>query len=113
MIMTMIDVDPRRQSILYVVIEKDNLERMRKADPITLESKQMGGMLPVAKYPGNFSLLIAYEEDDAELYRMAKVGGIELLKWLERGRVFVPGLDGKGEAFKVHAAKREESNDGK
>ena len=98
----MIDISELRRSILVVVIEKDNLDRMEKADPITLESRPQGGMLPAPGYPHDFSILIAYEADDAALYAKAKAGGPELLQWLERGRVFKPGIDGKGEAFKVN-----------
>lgn len=102
MIAAMLDVNELQQSILFIVIERDNLERMKKADPITLESVSHGGLLPVPKYPQDFSILIAYEEDDDELYRRARAGNTgELIRWLERGRQFIPGLDGKKEAFKI------------
>lgn len=101
MIISMVDVDAKKQSILFVVIEKDNLDRMAKADPITLESIPEGGMLPAIKYPQNFSILIAYEPDSEELYRQGKRGGLNLLGWLERGRKFIKGLDGKEHTFKM------------
>jgi hypothetical protein len=98
MVMAMLDIDERKQTVLVIVIEKDNLDRMAKADPITLESVKKGGMLPVPKYPSDFSILIAYEEDDAELYRMAK-DGRNLLYWLERGRKWKPDVDGRSKGF--------------
>ena len=101
MIAAMLNVDPLKQSILVVVIEGDNLDRMKKADPITLESTKEGGLLEPPKYPLNLSLLIAYEEDQDELYRRAKTNAVEMLKWLERGRVFIKGVDGKVEAFRI------------
>lgn len=101
MIMTMINIAPLKQSILVTVIEQDNLERMKTADPITMESERAGGYLPAPDYPQNFSLLIAYEEDQDELYRMAKTGGVEFLSWLERGRKFIKGVDGKRQVFRI------------
>jgi hypothetical protein len=101
MMMTMLNIDEQEKSILFVVIETTNLVRMEKADPITLESPKAGGILPEPKYPGDFSVLIAYEPDTDALYAKAKEGGIALLMWLERGRKFIAGLDGKGEAFRV------------
>jgi hypothetical protein len=105
MIAAMLNVPGLNESILLVVIERDNLERMRTADPITLESIQKGGILSAPHYPMSFSVLVAYEEDDAELYRMAKGPPLELLKWLERGRKWVPGLDGKENSFSIRKGK--------
>lgn len=101
MIMTMLNIDEQKKSILFVVIETANLERMKKADPITLESPASGGILPAPKYPQDFSVVFAYEPDSDELYKMARKGGIALLKWLERGRKWIPGVDGPGESFRV------------
>ena len=98
MIMTMINLDKYQQTILIVVFDKSNLDRMGQADPITLESVKKGGLLPVPAYPQNFSILLGYEENDAELYRMAKIGGVELLKWLERGRKWTD-QDGRSKSF--------------
>jgi hypothetical protein len=102
MIAAMINVDELQQSILFVVIERDNLDRMKKADPATLESVMKGGILAPPRWYMNFSVLIAYEEDDAELYRRVnESNGLELLQWLERGRKFIKGLDGKENAFSI------------
>jgi hypothetical protein len=101
MICAMMNVDELNKSILVVVIEKDNLERMTKADPITLESLNNRGMLPPPKYPLNFSILIAYEEDQDELYKQIRRNNINLLNWLERGRVFIKGVDGVQHSFRI------------
>lgn len=102
MIVSMLDIDKTQESILVVVIEKDNLERMENADPITLESIHRGGMMPVPKYPQAFSMLIACEKDEVELYRRVREeGAVELFAWLERGRTWVEGVDGKGNSFVI------------
>jgi hypothetical protein len=99
----MLDIVEVERSILLVVFEKENLERMKKADPITLESIASGGILGLPKYPKDFNILIAYEEDDAELYRMAKVGDVgAMLRWLERGRVYDKDKDGKHHTMKLN-----------
>lgn len=99
MIAAMLDL--KDESILLIVIERDNLERIRNADPISLESKNRGGMMPVPKHPEAFSLLIAYEDDQVELYRRVREGSAsDLLRWLERGRKFIPGVDGIGFTIK-------------
>lgn len=100
MIMSMVELDERKQTILYVIIERENLARMEKADPITLESIAEGGMLPAPRYPANFSVLIAYEPDSEELYKMAQRPPM-LIRWLERGRKYIRGLDGKENSFKM------------
>jgi len=63
MLMSMINLDRLQQTILLVVIQRDNLDRMKKADPITLESTLAGGLLPPPRYPLNLSILMAYEDD--------------------------------------------------
>lgn len=68
---------------------------MKKADPATLEAPERGGMLKRFKYPA-VSVLIAYEENEVELLKYVKEGrpAAELLKYLERGTKFIPGVDG-------------------
>ena len=100
MIMSMVNIPGEGRSLLVIVIEKDNFERMQKADPISFESTRAGGFLPPPMFPLNMSVLIAYEEDQETLYELGRQaknpeGVIELIKYLERGRVFVEGKDGK------------------
>jgi hypothetical protein len=94
MLVTMVNDSFAKRSILYVVIEKANLERMEKADPITIESALEGGVMPPAQFPENFSLLIAYEPNSEELDEMARRGGVEFMRYLERGRTWKPEVDG-------------------
>lgn len=101
MIMAMVNIDELRQSILIVVIETGNIERMKKADPVTIESNRHGGILEAPRYPDDFSVLIAYEENQDELYQKAKGDPATFLKWLERGRVFIQGVDGKENVIKI------------
>ena len=101
MLVTMVNDTFAQRSILYVIIEKDNLERMEKADPITLESVAAGGLLAPIQFPEDFSLLIAYEPNTEELYEKARRGGIEFMRYLERGRVWKPGVDGVGNAQRI------------
>lgn len=101
MVIGMLDVDELSQSILLIVLEKDNVERMKRADPVTLESIRKGGLLQPIMYPRNFSILVAIEEDQDEVYRHARGDRLEFLKWLERGRVFIKGVDGKEQSFSI------------
>ena len=94
MLAALVNIPEAKASILYVIIEKNNLERMEKADPITLESIPKGGILPRVMFPDNFSVLIAYEPNAEELYAKARKGGVEFTAYLERGRVFDPKTDG-------------------
>jgi len=98
MICTMIDVEKINQTFLIVIIEPSNFERMRKADPITLEAVARGGALPTPKFPTNMSMIVAYEEDDVELYRLCRSGTAtlgELITYLERGRTWQKAADGR------------------
>lgn len=108
MLITMLNfetfVPPR--SVLVVVIEKDNFSRMQCADPITLESSERGGMMPPIKFPENFSMLLAYEEDQPELYRIGATGdSIALLRYLERNRKWEPNKDGVENSSFLYKAK--------
>lgn len=102
MIFSMLNNDEKRESIIILVIERENLERMRRADPITVESPQRGGIMQTPKYPEQLSMLVAYEGDDTELYRRVGTGNLlELLGWLKRGWRFDPERDGKDNAFSL------------
>lgn len=94
MIVAMLNDPVRRQSVFIVVIERENLDRMREADPITIESPRRGGIMPIPNY-SDLSVLIAYEEDKEQLMEMVKKHDIRgLLQHLERGRKFIEEKDG-------------------
>jgi hypothetical protein len=83
------------RSILIVIIQRDNLERMREGDPITLESPSNGGIMPIPKYILDYNMLIAYEEDEPKVMDFAKRRDwYGLVAYLERGRKFIKGVDG-------------------
>jgi hypothetical protein len=87
----------RQESYLIVVIEKDNMERMKGGDPLTLECASKGGSITKQlRFPSNLNLLIAYEEDDVMLYKLLAEGdGRKIVAYLERNRKFDPKTDGK------------------
>jgi hypothetical protein len=101
MISTHLDFPTEKRSVMILIIEKPNLDRMRQADPITLESKSHGGnIMPKVMFPEALSLLIAYEEDDVELYKVCKENNaLKLLKYLGRGRKWDPATDGQVSSF--------------
>jgi len=88
--------DPQLQrSTLVVVIEKDNLARMEKADPVTLFPCDEGGALQRPEYPQKLSCMISYEPDSGELYSILNQNNSKaLLLYLTRGYQFTP-IDGK------------------
>jgi len=102
MLMTLVDNDQDKTSYLVIVLEKDNLERMRHADPMTLETRARGGRLPVAKYPEALRILVGYEEDEETLWKMGQRGNFgEMIEYLTRGWEFRQGIDGTEHAFSL------------
>ena len=102
MIAAVMNFHDLKRSVIVVVIEADNLQRMKKGDPATLETHSLGGVLPDILYPTNYGVLVAYEEDEVELYKMARTGdGADLLRYLERGRKFLRHIDGTDKAFTI------------
>jgi len=104
-IAAMLNLDKMARSILIVVLEDNNLDRMKKADAVTLESILNGGVLPPPRYPLNLNVLIAYEPDEVELYKRSQGDPWELLEWLERGREFIKGVDGTENSFSMNQGK--------
>jgi hypothetical protein len=97
--------DPIQQrSLLLVILEKNNVDRMAMADPVTLEPAADSGVLPPPQFPQRFSVFIAYEPDSAELYRRLQGDKAEFMKWLERGYKFDESIDGVAQAM-IHIAK--------
>jgi len=100
MIAAVMNFTDQERTVIVVVIEPENLQRMSTGDPATLETESLGGILPPVLYPNNYAVLIAYEQDEVELYKKARENPVALLQYLERGRRFLPG-DGTENAFKV------------
>jgi hypothetical protein len=109
MMATLVNNDERQESYILVVIQPDNLERMRKADPITLESVALGGILPTAKYPEKLGVLIAYEEDEVALYKAAQSGNFaDMIRFVHRGYRFNRDEDGTQRAFSINRGREAE-----
>ena len=78
--------------IVIVVLEAENLERMKQADPADLQ------LLDYVKGPmlnaplKQLDMVIAYEDDLTEIMRIKESEGPwGIVKWLERGRKIIPG----------------------
>lgn len=83
-----------KRSVLVIIIEPNNFERMKLGDPLTLMPKEQGGVLDI-KNPENLEIVIAYEEDLQLLYEMAGRGDVAgVLKRISRGFRQIKGVDG-------------------
>jgi len=92
--MIVMPVNGPDKTLLVVIIETDNLERMKLADPITLNSVQQGGVVNI-RHPHNCEILIAYEEDTSFIMALGKNNDFEgVYKYLIRGFQFKPEIDG-------------------
>ena len=82
---------PRGPVVLVVILEMENIERMKKADPFDMKLADLAGTLTERKL-WEVDLVIACEDDHAELLRFQKNQDIPgLMRWLERGRKILPG----------------------
>lgn len=82
---------PRGPVVLVIIIEKENLDRMRKADPFDIKLRTMP---TVRDSPSirDMDIVIAYEEDLNLLIDFQKRQALgELIAWLERGRKIEKG----------------------
>ncbi len=74
--------------VVVLILEKENLDRMRVADPFDIHFSQYA--LPyfdIANPIRELDVVIAYEEDTKTLMEFQKSGDIAgLMRWLERGR---------------------------
>ena len=84
MIFAHIDIDAEERSVIVVVLDARNLAEMRLADPLTVEMSWGGNPL---KWPGNASIMVAYEEDIGKACLMLENSGPGLVRYLERGRL--------------------------
>lgn len=94
MIVTMLDIDQLRRSVLIIVLESGNVRRMELGDPVTLESVNNKGLLKVPRYPLDFNVLVAYDTDEKKLHEMAKGDLLDFVRYLERGRKYYKEIDG-------------------
>jgi hypothetical protein len=78
--------------VLVLILEKENLDRMRQADPFDVHLSAYRRHMPVERAIKQLDIVIAYEEDVNKLLEFKNrddIGG--LLRWLERGRKIVAG----------------------
>lgn len=97
MIVFCVDIPDKQRTVYCIVLEKDNLARMREGDPATLESRISGGLLAAPRFPGNLCILVAYLEDTQEFYEIAHKTAsnpLDLLRYLEKNRQWRPEVDG-------------------
>lgn len=97
MILFQLNFLDEQRTVTCIILEKENLDRMREGDPVTLESSNQGGVLKPAFFPNRMSVLIAYLEDSREFYEIAhKNPGnpLPLLAYLEKHRQWRPEVDG-------------------
>jgi hypothetical protein len=57
-----------KDSLLVIILEEDNVKRMEKADPITLQSALHGGVLIPIEHPGSLQVVVALETDSGRVY---------------------------------------------
>lgn len=77
--------------VVVMVLEKDNLARMKQADPFDLNFKNYPVSL-THRLIQEVDFVIAYEEDRDQIMKFKKSNDIPgLLLWLERGRKIMPG----------------------
>lgn len=90
--MIIFQIQPRT---LVIVIEQDNLDRMIKADPLTLETRALGGFLPTVEQPDKMQIVIAYEPVSEALYEVMRTNDMDAIwKYLHRGYEYTE-VDGK------------------
>ena len=107
MLLTLVDNDASKESYLLIVIEHDNFVRMCQSDPITLETRANGGVIPVPKYPEGLRILIAYEEDSVTLWKLGQGGKFQdMVDYVTRGWNFRRGEDGTENAFSLRTGSR-------
>ena len=82
---------PRGPVVLILVIEKENLDRMKEGDPFDIQLSQVP-MLDDLVRIGDVDLVVAYEEDQEKIVGFRDKGDLAgLIAWLERGRKIKPG----------------------
>jgi len=77
----------RGPTILVVILDRDNLDRMREGDPFDLRTIAYGDHLPLDRPIRDLDIVIAYEEDVEPLLKFKETGDLAgLWRHLERGR---------------------------
>jgi hypothetical protein len=83
---------PRGPIIVVMILEKENLDRMREADPFDVQFRAYLNFVNAHRPIHELDLVIAYEEDINRIMEFKKRQDVAgLITWLERGRVHRPG----------------------
>ena len=78
--------------IVVMILEKENLDRMREADPFDVHFSAYRGQMNVNRQIRELDFVIAYEEDTAKIIAFKQKNDLAgLIAWLERGRKIIPG----------------------
>lgn len=90
MIQTIANDPENKRTYLVVIIERDNFERMKRADPITINPLLEGGTLPPIMFPERFNIVIAYEEDAGPVYEALRRNDMgAVIRHVTRGFTFL------------------------
>lgn len=78
--------------VVVLVLEADNLERMKLGDPVDLQFRAYAGHWNVNRPIRDVDLIVAYEKDMAAITAFHKRQDMAgLMNYLERGRHHLPG----------------------
>ncbi|HZQ53338.1 MAG TPA: hypothetical protein VFB14_14135 [Bryobacteraceae bacterium] len=78
--------------VVVMILEKENLDRMKEADPFDVHFSRYAGHMAVDRPIRQLDFVIAYEEDTNRLLEFkAKDDLAGLMKWLQRGRKIEAG----------------------
>jgi hypothetical protein len=84
--MIAIPIQTKTDQVLFVVLEQENLVRMKLADPADLE------MQDYFSEPKNVKLVLCYEDDIPKLQALAADNNLPaMIEWLVRGRTVYDG----------------------
>lgn len=85
-------VGGRGPIVLVLVLEKENLDRMRVGDPLDFQPRVLGAKLNATISVGDLDIIIAYEEDLGPLMEFQRNNDpLGLIAYIERGRKHQPG----------------------
>lgn len=73
--------------VVIIILEKENLDSLRNADPFDMLFSQYAALWPIHRPIKDLDLVIAYEEDQTKLLEFRDKQDLKgLLNWLQRNR---------------------------
>lgn len=77
---------------LVIILEAENLKRMREGDPLDFQPHVLGNHFNMHRSIRDLTIIVAYEEDLKPIMQFQKVNDlVGLMTYLERGRRHEPG----------------------